>query len=279
MSMREILNHNLWALRQIHRSSPGFIAFSLISAVYFAVSEFIIGTWLLQYILNRFQKGNAKPSELILVILAVYMGNLLFRELHSLLRNFVIPKMRTRITTNITLSLFDKSISADLACYETPDFYDKYVKAMDEAAGRIFSVLDTLSNLFDVIITVLANGILLFTIDWGLVIFIIFPILFGLLRKKELEVYYRYVAEQKPIDRRKKYIRRTFYLNEYAKEMRLTDMQDSQIHNFRTLYGDYKKVLRKHGPLRTFLGFIGEFSGDAFIVYLSPLQISRRGHS
>ncbi len=282
LSWKTIFQHNAWALRQIHRASRGFIAIHIFTSVYFALADFVVDSWLLRHILNRFQKGSASATELVLTIVGIYAAHFTIRCIRNAASNFILPKMRVRITTRITKNLFDKSLAADLDCYENPDFYDKYVKAMDEAAGRIYGVLDTLCNLFEVIVMVLANGILLFTIDWYLIIFTAFPILFGLLRKKELAVYYRYVADQKPIDRRKKYIRRTFYLNEYAKEMRLTDMQDSQVQAFRGLYGDYKKVLRKHGPLRTFLGFIGEFSGDVitsvgaavYAVYLAVVKKS-----
>lgn len=282
LGTKEIIRHNLWALRHIHDASKGFIAIRLITCIYFAISQFIIDSFLLRHILNRYQEGNATATELVITIVAIYIGHFALLYIRQAVGHFVLPKMRMRITAKITKSLFKKSLSADLACYEDPDFYDKYVKAMDEAAGRMYGVLDTLCNLFEVIVMVLANGLLLITIDWYLIFFTAFPILFGLLRKKELAVYYRYVADQKPIDRRKKYIRRTFYLNEYAKEMRLTDMKDSQIETFDGLYGDYKKVLRKHGPLRTFLGFIGEFSGDVitsvgaavYAVYLAVVKKS-----
>jgi len=282
LPLKDVIGHNLWALRQIHSASGGFIAIQLFTCIYFAVAEFIVDSWLLRHVLNRFQEGNASARELVITIALIYACHFVLWYVRNAVANFVMPKMRVRITSRITKNLFEKSLAADLACYEDPDFYDKYVKAMDEAASRIYGVLNTLCNLIEVIVMVLANGILLFTIDWYLVFFTAFPIFFGFLRKKELAVYYRYVADQKPIDRRKQYIRRTFYLNEYAKEMRLTDMQDSQVQTFRGLYGDYKKVLRKHGPLRTFLGFIGEFSGDVitsvgaavYAVYLAVVKKS-----
>ena len=51
-------------------------------------------------------------------------------------------------------------------------------------------------------------------------------------------------------------------MNEYAKEMRLTNMAPSQIEYFKGLYGKYKVILKKHGIKRTVLGFVGECSGD-----------------
>ncbi len=263
LSFWQIVRYNLWALKILHSSAPGRIAFEVFSNCYWGVLNFLIESWLLRFVLNSFQQGTADLKTVLIAIVALYGGFLLTDMARDAFCYFVLPKWDKRIVTSIQKTLFEKSLAADLDCYERPDFYDKYVKAMDEAAGRVFAVQGSLGDVVWTAVSFLTNGTLLAMIDPVLMVFAIFPILFGLLRKKELAVYYKYVADQKPIDRRKNYIRRTFYLADYAKEMRLAHMEDAQIESFRALYGRYKKVLFKHGWKRTILGFIGEFSGDA----------------
>lgn len=263
LSFSKIVRYNFWALGVMHKAAPGRVAYEIFNNVYWAVLNFLIESWLLRFVLNSFQEGTATLTTVILVIAGMYTGYFFTGVLKDAISYFVLPKWDNKIVTKIQKELFEKSLAADLDCYERPDFYDKYVKAMDEAAGRVFGVLGSLGDVIWTGAAFLTNGTLLAIIDPFLLVFAVFPILFGLLRKKELAVYYKYVADQKPVDRRKNYIRRTFYLSDYAKEMRLAHMDDYQISQFRSLYGKYKKILRKHGFKRTLLGFIGEFSGDA----------------
>ncbi|MBE6638213.1 MAG: ABC transporter ATP-binding protein [Ruminococcaceae bacterium] len=261
LPFRKIVGYNLDALKMISRAAPWYIPYRMAFRIVFTVMNFLFDAWLLRYVLNAFQKGT-DIKTVVAVIALVSGGYLLMCIADNAIDYFVIPKMTNNITKSIRKMMFKKAGEVELACYESPEFYDKYVKAMDEASGRVYAVLSSVEDLLRLCLSVILNGALLLLIDPYLVIFAIFPIFFGFVRKKELAVYYKYVAEQKPIDRRKRYIRRTFYMNEYAKEMRLTNMASSQIEHFKGLYGKYKVILKKHGIKRTILGFLGECSGD-----------------
>ncbi len=261
LSFREIMRNNLWGLSLIRKFGKGYIAYRLISNMVLSILWFISDTYLLRYILNSFENKTAELSEVIFWIVLMVTVRIVHYFANYLISGFIMMKKRTNIRRRIREMLFHKALESDLESFERPEYYDKYVKAMDEATDRVFAVLESVQELTELVLMLLLNGALIASIDPILYIFAIFPILFGLLRKKELKVYYKYVADQKPIDRRKRYIRRTFYMNEYAKEMRLSSMPKSQIEIFRSLYGNYKKVLQKHGKKRTALGFFGEMTG------------------
>lgn len=261
LSLKQIFKYNLEALKMIWRASPWYIPYRMAFRIVFTVINFLYDTWLLRYVLNSFQSG--VDIKTVVTMIALVSGVfLLMCIVDNGMEYFVVPKMTNNITKSIKKTMFKKAGEVELECYENPKFYDKYVKAMDEASNRVYAVLSSVEDLLRLFLAVILNGVLLVLIDPYLIIFSIFPIFFGFVRKKELAVYYKYVEEQKPIDRRKKYIRRTFYMNEYAKEMRLTNMAPSQIEHFKELYGKYKIILKKHGIKRTILGFVGECSGD-----------------
>jgi len=261
LSFKEIIHYNYEALKLIGKNSPWYIPYKILFRILITILNFLLDTWLLRYVLNAFQAGTP-IKQVVTVIAVVSISFLVFYVIDDLFAYFVVPKMNNSITKAIKKMLFKKAGEVELECYENPKFYDKYVKAMDEATGRVYAVLDSMDSLLRLIMNTILNGALLILIDPLLIVFAVFPIIFGLIRKQELKVYYKYVADQKPIDRRKKYIRRTFYMNEYAKEMRLSNMAESQIEHFKELYGKYKVILKKHGIKRTVLGFLGECSGD-----------------
>lgn len=93
------------------------------------------------------------------------------------------PVKQRAIGAYVEKMLLRKSAEADLACYENPEFYDKYVRAMDEAYDRIMKVMYTLYDLIARVIALTANSFLLFTIDPWLILFGLFPLVLGHFQK------------------------------------------------------------------------------------------------
>ena len=52
------------------------------------------------------------------------------------------------------------------------------------------------------------------------------------------------------------YVRRTFYLGEYAKEMRIGGMYGNMLRDLRETYNDYKETTKKYGTKRAIYGYI-----------------------
>ena len=48
----------------------------------------------------------------------------------------------------------------------------------------------------------------------------------------------------------------TFYLNEYAKEMRIGGMYDAMLQDLRETFGEYRRVLKKYGTRQAIYGYI-----------------------
>jgi ATP-binding cassette subfamily B protein len=61
-----------------------------------------------------------------------------------------------RVQDHITRLIHEKSVAADLAFYETPDFYDHLHRARAEAGSRPIAMLESLGNLFQSSVTL--NG-------------------------------------------------------------------------------------------------------------------------
>ena len=127
---------------------------------------------------------------------------------------------------------------------------------MDEAYNRMLRVMWTLDSLIQRFTALLANSLLLFIIDPILIIFGLFPLLLGFFKRLENIVNHKYETEKKPINRRISYVRRTFYLGEYAKEMRIGGMHGNMLRDFRNTIKDFKKLIKKYGTQKAILGYI-----------------------
>ena len=255
LPLRQTVSNNLFALKMIAKASPIYLFVYLGSSFVYGILGFLSETYLLRRIVNGVSEG--EPIEYILryviilgiVCLISYMALQWFWNVKSAIE-------QRKIGAFVERMLFKKASQVELACYENPDFYDKYVKAMDEAHNRMLKVMYTLDNLIYRIIALTANSVLLFIIDPWLILFGLFPLLLGIFRRLENIANHKQETENKPINRRNNYIQRTFYLGEYAKEMRIGGMWENMLRDLRESYKDYKNLVLKYGTLRAVYGYI-----------------------
>ena len=130
------LSNNLYILKQIHTASPGRILFDLSGIIITSVSNILLDVYLLKYIINGIQEGLdfKRLVGFILIITAFHIFSTAFS--HYYWQKFA-PVSNQKIYSHIQKALFEKSSSVELACFEDPDFYDKYVKAISEANNRL----------------------------------------------------------------------------------------------------------------------------------------------
>lgn len=255
LSLRRSLSNILFALRQVWEVSPSyFIVYYAMTFVWGSL-DFLEGSFLLRLIVNGIEKNT--PTRIIVgFMLTIAVADVIAGALNSYYWNVVSPPKYQQVSATIRKKLFRKASEVELACYETPAFYDKYVKAMDEANDRVEKVMRTIDNLIWNTISLCCNSFLLFLIDPVLIVFGLLPLLLGIVRRWQNKLSHDQTAARKPIDRRVKYVRRTFYLNEYAKEMRIGGMYRRMLDELMATYTDFRRLMRKYGIRRAIAQYI-----------------------
>lgn len=254
LGFKKTVANNLFALKAIVDASPLYFIVYLGSSVVDGVLAFLSEAYLLRKVVNGVENGEDMRSILTYVlILGAVM--ILSNQALNWFWNVKSPAMQRKIAASIEGRLFRQSARVELACYETPSFYDRYVRALDEAYYRIQRVLGSVDRLLYRVIGLSANSLLLFIIDPWLIVFAVFPLLLGFLSRLDNVLTHEHQVEQKPINRRAEYVRRTFYLGEYAKEMRIGGMYTELLNAFNDTFKDFKALLKKYGFKRTVIAY------------------------
>jgi len=170
------VSNNLFALRAIWEASPIYLLVYLGSSFIYGALDFLSEGYLLRKIVNGIKSGES--TEGIITYVAVL--GLTCVVIYTVLNwfwNVISPIKERKVGAHVEKMLFHKAAKVELACYENPSFYDKYVKAMDEAYNRMIKVMRTLDNLIARVIALSANSVLLFIIDPWLILFGLFPLL------------------------------------------------------------------------------------------------------
>ena len=255
LPLKRTVSNNIFALKVIFTASPLYLLVYLGSSFVYGIIGFLEEGYLLRKIVNGIENGESITGLMLYIAVLGAVSVVCYTAL-TWFWNVVSPIKQRRVGAYIEKMLFRKSAQVELACYENPAFYDKYVKAMDEAYDRIIKVMRTLDNLIARVISLSANSLLLFLIDPWLILFGLFPLVLGVFKRLENITGHDLQSARKPINRRASYVRRTFYLGEYAKEMRIGGMYLNMLRDLRETYGEYKQIYLKYGLKRAIYGYV-----------------------
>jgi ATP-binding cassette subfamily B protein len=264
---KRTVSNNLYLLKLVQKASPARIWVSLSVVIINSIMNFITSTYLLRYIVNGYQKGMTFYDILffIVIVAVIQIISNIFIGMYS---NLYIPVSNLNIYKYIQKKVYKKSTEVELACFENPEFYDKYVKAIKEASGRAAGLLNTLSNVLFYLITLTANSFLIFTIDPFLAFFTFIPLIINLvLGKMRNKDRYEYDMKRTEENRRQEYVQRIFYLADYAKELRLTSAYKILFSRFDETFNNIVGIIKKYGVKMGIYDFVFQKSYDV-LVYL-----------
>ena len=201
LPLRRTISNNMFALRAIFAASPLYLLVYLGSSFIYGTVEFLSEGYLLRMIVNGIEGGRSVESIVLFVVILATVSLTSFTAL-SWFWNVISPIEQRKVGAHIEKMLFSKASRVELACYEDPVFYDKYVKAMDEAYDRMLKVMYTLDDLIARFIALFANSLLLFVIDPVLILFGLFPLVLGVFRRLENVASHDLESEKKQVNRR-----------------------------------------------------------------------------
>jgi ATP-binding cassette subfamily B protein len=181
------------------------------------------------------------------------------------------PVSDQKIYACIQKLIFQKAGSVELACFENPEFYDKYFKAVSEATGRASQMILSLSNTVNCVFTIASMSFVIFTIDPLLAVFAVLPLIATLLFGKKLNRYrYEYGMEMQEKTRKRTYINRVFYLGDFAKEMRVTNIGMVMFAKLKEAVRESDRNDQKHGFRLASLDYLFLAVND-IVVYLGAI--------
>lgn len=265
ISAKRVAANTLFALNIVWESAPLYVIMYFFSTIWWGVMGFLSETYALRLVVNTAQAAQGIDSVIRFVVI-LGIVNILGNAGLNYFWQVPTWKETRKFTSHAEGMLFRKAAKVELACYENPKFYDKYVKAMNEIHNRIMRTFEATDGMLDKIISLTANSLLLFVIDPWLLVFALLPMVFGIFKRKEVKALYDQEDAKKPVVRRVEYVRRTFYLGEYAKEMRIGGMWRLLLVDLKTCYEQIRDIVKKHGGRRALFGYIQQVGLEVFTI-------------
>ena len=152
---------------------------------------------------------------------------------HHLYHQVINPILDNKLRHKIHEELYVKAQSMDIACYDDPDFYNQFVWAMNESDHRAIAVVGQVSAVIHRLGAVSAITVILMDINiWVGILMFCGVIATMIVDQFGNRLWVKQSEECNPLWRKSDYYTRTFYLSDYAKEMRSGEVADMMSEHF-----------------------------------------------
>lgn len=255
-----------------------FYAFNLMLKLYpeklwFTVAFNVIGTLLsffssvfvIRYVVNGLQL-DYKASKILGTVAILFLSRIVFEVFNQLYALFVEPIIGRKCYVRLKKIIYTKASKIRLEIYDDSKMYDLINRAMSKGPGAITGCINLVVAFMTSLINLSLCSWLIIDIDPFLLVFALLPLLFSIVNLKADRLWYNYEIKEQRINRKLDYTRRTFYLREFAKEMRLTKICTLMIDRFRNSIREKKDLFQKEGIKRSLITFIYEFGAQIIAV-------------
>ena len=245
LSTRRALSNLTFAVGLLLKNCPGKVVYMLLGTVAESVVK-LLGLYFLRYAVNAVE-GSGSFRDVLSWLLAFSAVYLIHSVLSQVSSAYLSPEYEAAMNKKIKKTMLSKAARCDLECYENPEYYDKYTRAMSEGSSRCEAVLIEITELISALITLFGAGWIILSSDPLIFIFVAAPILLTALRKKSRDRYFEMNKISSTLERRKAYAGRVFYSSEYAKEIRSTHVYIPLMKRFEKAIRDTVDMYHKYG--------------------------------
>lgn len=278
-----VWRNNWFLIKLMFSASPSFMVFTLMDSIRNQISIFFEHTYGIGYVLEaaEFHYPFRQVAQFILILAGCITLGMVFTVVAG---DYIQEKERPKVREKIKMLLYEKTKELDLACYDNPEYYNEMVLAISEVDTQIDRCEAFLRNTASGITVFVSTGIYFLIRDRFSIVFAAssFVMAFAfnqLYNKRSFQIR----MERNPHERKREYVKRVFYLGDYAKEIRLNpEIPDILLQTFEQANEEVYRVEKKHAMRRLFLGVMRRYvSNDFFsdVLYITYLvfQAAVRG--
>lgn len=242
-----VFKNVIYALRLVCKADKRLLISYLISYIFDDVFvRYIQSILFLKVLLSLFDRG-AEFREYVRDLLLFFVI-----AAATKIVSWVAAYIRQVATKNVLKVLnnmvFQKAISLDVGCYESPEFYDKYQRATLIMSAGYFDII-----CYDVALVV--SGIVSLVLVIGTVtaispVYLLFLLPIALVFVIEIyksKAVYKRDLEMTGNNRTKAYIQRTVFLKDFSKDMRTSNIFSVMMKRFEKAVDGNIKILKSYG--------------------------------
>ena len=277
MSTGRMLSNNFFLLRLLFQGTPLYAVSIIVEAVRHNLVNFLEQTVCVYLILDVIE--TRKPYRNILWVVGLFLLlDFAAAAISNLYEQRIKLKYLPAAQKKLKELLYQKAGTVDLACYDNVVYYDDFMLSLSEADNAVSRAEQLLRMVFGSVTVLLCYGTFFATQDVTSILFVLLS--FGLRTVfSNLLNKWRYTIRQKenPLLRKREYVKRIFYLQQYAKELRLNKEASVSMHEeFDRVNEELYRLHKSMGKKSFLLDFAAKYLMSDFmldIVYVLYLIV------
>lgn len=253
-----LISNIFYFIKILFKISPLLVIGEALWGIMLRLPTRLISVIGVKYVIDNAQKdGGAK--NIILAIIAIALVLLISETLSWLFREFFWNMEKEKVNQGLSTMLYNKAKNLDLEAYDNPDFYNNFILAIEASSGNLNNMLNLIRQFMGEVVTLVTICSVIFTIDpWCLVIILITVAVFTPISTKIGSLQLERRVENNRLHRRADYFARVFYLQDYAKEVRMNNIKPLLIKRYNESADDVIDCQRKYVKKIDVLYFIQE---------------------
>ena len=213
--------NNLYMIGFIAKNAPAllffYIFFDVLSNVPWILSDIVLLKYIIDVVTSGVDLYRAGVACIIFALIIVIgtIGSTVFYEIF-------LPKQRERLHYKLYSQIYEKAAKMDYESYDNPAYYNDLVLAMNSMNERVETVLSNTQDIVRLLTSIISISAVIATIDPLCLVFIFLCV--GIMipiGRLIAKVNVKRTEAMTPLDRKNLYFSRVFYLQDYAKELRL----------------------------------------------------------
>lgn len=230
ISTKRMLSNNLFLLRLMFQGTPFYTISIVVEAIRHNLVNFLEQTICVYLILDVIE--TRKPYTKVLWVVGLF---LLLDFGAAAISNLYEQKIKLKYLPiaqkNLKEMLYQKAGTVDLACYDDTEYYNDFMLSVSEADNAISRAEQLLRMIFGCLTVLLCYGTFFATQDAFSILFVLIAFVLRTVFSNMLNKW-RYTIRQteNPLLRKREYVKRIFYLQQYAKDLRLNKEAAGSMH-------------------------------------------------
>ena len=218
-------------------------------------------------------KANFGKIALAIALIAAVL--LVTEILCWLFREFYWNVAREKANASLSTIFYEKAKSLDLESYDDPDFYNNFIVAIESSTGNLNNILNMIRNYMGELISLITVSTIIFTLDPVCLLIILAVIaVFTPISRKIGRLQSERRIENNRLHRRADYFARVFYLQDYAKEVRINNIRPLLIKRYGEAADDVIENQRKYVRKIDLIYFFQEMGVQVIgFMFILPLYL------
>ena len=269
-----LLSNMLFFVGLMFKASPLLVIGELCWGILMNVPSRLISVIGVKYIIDVMTSGERvyRIFWAVGIIAAVIVFS---RVISWLFREFFWNVEKEKCYFALNKELYEKAKSLDLESYDNPEFYNSFILTIESSSDNIQNLLGLIRNYFGNVVALISVASVLAAIDpLCLLIILVSIAAFMPLSKVIGNLQTQRQIENTRYHRRSDYFQRIFYLQDYAKEVRMNNIHPLLIDRYNDAADDVIKNQDKYWSKISLLYCIQEIGVQVVgIMLLMPLYL------